>query len=301
MVEIALSRAFDNEAKSSWARARSDEVWISPAHIIGKPVLPFTVFGIFHNENTTQDLTVNMFRQVRRIHTIPSLAVDAARGIPGIFSPAAFRVAWTEHQTDVVGKLSRSVIETDNEARIPFHILLNTARRADRAHVFNYASQAHNNHLFFDSLATEDAAAQTAPSPALLRRIEERFGNIENLKKAFESAAAKVHGNGWVFLVEQPDKKLDVIACNNAGTPYHFGRQQTLDFSGPVSEDDVAELRKVQEKIQAKEKNFNIALLALNLWQHAYIPDFGVAGRENYINAWWKAIDWTKVNARLYN
>ncbi|PRT53466.1 37S ribosomal protein S26, mitochondrial [Wickerhamiella sorbophila] len=242
-----------------------------------------------------------MFRQVRKIHTIPTLSYDTANGIPGLFSPSALRVAWTDHQTDIVSRLSEAVVDTDNEARIPFHILLNTARRADRAHVFNYASQAHNNHLFFESLTSHETAAKASPSPALLRRIEERFGSVENLKQAFKEATATVHGNGWIFLIEQPDKKLDIVSSHNAGTPYHFGRQQSLDLAGPVSEDDLAHLQKLQHKINAKEKNFNIALLALNLWQHAYILDFGIAGREDYIEAWWRALDWNKINARLYN
>ena len=40
-------------------------------------------------------------------------------------------------------------------------------------------------------------------------------------------------------------------------------------------------------------------VLAISLWQHAYLHDFGVAGKDDYVRACFKAIDWTVVDRRI--
>ncbi len=45
------------------------------------------------------------------------------------------------------------------------------------------------------------------------------------------------------------------------------------------------------------EKIKNIVLL-LDMWEHAYIFDYG-AKKEQYINNFWKIIDWDKLNQRV--
>lgn len=238
--------------------------------------------------------------QSRLLHTVPRLGFDASKGIPGLYSSSGYRVAWSEAQNFFVEKLGRSTVDTDNESRFPFHILLNTAGRMHMAHIFNYASQVHNNHLFFSQLKGPSSSSESKPSPALQRRIEQSFGSLENLRSQIYQAASRILGQGWVFVVEKPDKSLAVVACNGAGSPYTFYRAQETDLSGLVSEDEQREHQRLTEAVSNNVKNYNIALLALNLWQHAYVPDYGIDGRERYIDAWWKTLDWDKVNERLF-
>ncbi|CAG8443558.1 6186_t:CDS:2 [Acaulospora morrowiae] len=42
-----------------------------------------------------------------------------------------------------------------------------------------------------------------------------------------------------------------------------------------------------------------IPLLALNVWEHAYLRDFGMEGKEKYIDAFWNCVDWYKVEERI--
>lgn len=232
---------------------------------------------------------------LRRLHTVPKLGYTQ---IPNLFSPESLQIAWNDHQGDLVAKLNQATVDTDDETRVPFHILLNAARRPEQAHVFNYASQAHNNHLFFLGLTTK--SPQPEPSIGLTRRVERSFGSFDNLKQAIKAAADQIEGNGWVFVVEKPTKDLALLACNNAGTPYHFARYQNVDLNGAVDEDQLRTLEDTALALES-EKNYNIALLALNLWQHAYVPEFGVDGREKYIDAWWNAIDWQAASKRLFD
>lgn len=238
--------------------------------------------------------------QSRLVHTVARLGFDANKGVPGLYSSEGYRVAWLEAQNFFVERLGRSTVDTDNESRFPFHILLNAAGRPDMAHVFNYASQVHNNHLFFGQLRNAASPNETKPTGHLQRRIEQSFGSLQNLRTLINHAASRILGQGWVFVVEKPDKSLAIIACNGAGSPYTFQRAQEVDFSALVSEDDMREHHRLTDAVQNNVKNYNIALLALNLWQHAYVPDFGVDGRERYIDAWWSALDWEKISQRLF-
>lgn len=38
-------------------------------------------------------------------------------------------------------------------------------------------------------------------------------------------------------------------------------------------------------------------LMCLSLHPHCYLGDYGVWGRQEYVERWWNAIDWTKVSA----
>jgi Fe-Mn family superoxide dismutase len=39
-------------------------------------------------------------------------------------------------------------------------------------------------------------------------------------------------------------------------------------------------------------------VLALDLWEHAYLLDFSPAQRGNYFEMLWNSVDWSKVEQR---
>lgn len=39
-------------------------------------------------------------------------------------------------------------------------------------------------------------------------------------------------------------------------------------------------------------------LLALKVWEHAWVEDFGVDGKEKYLEALWEKINWDVVSSR---
>lgn len=236
----------------------------------------------------------------RGIHTVPKLPLNSASGVPGLYSPNGLKVAWADYQQFVLSKLNTAIADTENETRVPFHIMQATKSRPELAHVFNYASQAHNNHLFFANLKSDAQTQNPQPTGSLLKRIEKMYGSLDGLKHAIDASASKVLSSGWVFLVETPRKELKVVSTNAAGSPSTFSRVQHLDLNGAASEDTQRELSELQTAVDSRTTNWNIELLALNLWQHAYVPDFGIDGRQKYIDAWWKALDWTKVDERVF-
>lgn len=236
------------------------------------------------------------------IHTVPRLVNQSqyeAQGIPGFLSPSAFNLAWTDYQRYLLENLTQLTMDSENESRIPFHIALNTSSKPDQAHVFNYATQAHNNHMFFQALRSGENNP-TNPSAPLLERIENSFGGMDNLRSQLLTEADTLLGNGWVFLAEGEDKGLYTMACYNAGTPYDFSRSQMFDLNGAVSQDTWETLDQIKKAIEAKEKNHSMVLLALNVWEHIYVPDYSVSGRADYLEKWWNCIDWDVVSSRLF-
>jgi len=86
------------------------------------------------------------------------------------------------------------------------------------------------------------------------------------MKEAFETAAAKHFGSGWVFLVVDPhSKKLEVLTMPN------------------------------QDSVLLVDKP---ALLANDLWEHAYYLKHR-SRKPDYLKAWWDVVNWPYVGERL--
>ncbi|CAN6674433.1 small ribosomal subunit protein mS42 [Trichomonascus vanleenenianus] len=256
------------------------------------------------------DLESQMFRQgvriagrgFRGIHTVPRLAkeeVYRVQGINGLYSAQGFNTAWTEYQEHLTGRLTELTVETENETRTPFQVLQNTAKKSDQAHVFNYASQAYNNHFYFEAL-TEPSKNSTAPSLALKKKIEEQFGSVEELRDQMLHAADSMLGVGWVFLVEDESKQLHVLSRFNAGTPFEYSRSQMFNLNFKVDEETTQALEELQNLVLAKEKNYVVPLLAVSTWPQTFITDFSVAGKADFLTKWWDSINWDVVNSRYY-
>lgn len=245
---------------------------------------------------------INRLGQRRLIHNVPKLTNQEAyttQGINGLYSAKGFNTVWTDYQHHLTKHLTQLTMETENETRVPFHILQNTAKKPDQAHVFNYASQAFNNHLFIESL-TEPHTNNTKPSLPLMNKIEQTFENLDGLKEEILHKSESMLGSGWVFLVEDVDKGLYVISCYNAGSPFDESRQQMFDLNSTVDEDVKAAVEETADAVSRGDKNHVIALLALNLWEQAYLPDYSVSGRAAYVEKWWDSINWNVVNERYY-
>lgn len=195
-------------------------------------------------------------------------------------------------------------------------VLLETARDPELAHIFNYASAAHNNHFFFKHLAPAEVAI-----PATLRtQLELSFGSIETLRREMVNTAAAMFGPGFVWLVlSQPRggfPTYKVLATYLAGSPYpgaHW-RRQPNDMATAVgpTEPGLQTARQYLEDTAYGQGNVSAAaarrkeiapggidlfpVLCLNVWDHAYLRDYGVGKKLEFAERWWHFIDWEKVH-----
>lgn len=240
----------------------------------------------------------------RMLHEVPVLKNDvqfAKSGIEGLYSPAGYKTAWQDYQRYLTLNLTLQTNGTENEVRSPYQILLQTAKQTTEQHTFHFASQAHNNHFFFQQLANRLDAQNTKPSRFLMERLADQdLGSVESFRDAVLLAADSAFGQGWVFLVELPDKSLKIVQCNNDGTPYFYGKNQSLDLNGSIDEGSFEYLNNLKELGAKQEKDFTLPLLAINFWDVAYLEDYGINGKAEYLTNLWQSINWEVVNKRLF-
>ncbi|KAJ8103275.1 Manganese/iron superoxide dismutase [Lipomyces tetrasporus] len=224
-------------------------------------------------------------------------------GIPPFMTKETFNLAWVGYQEYLAKELTKRTRETRFSSMTPFKIVVATALHADQAALFNFASLTHNNHFFFDSLRGPDAPADTTePLPAVFNAIEESFTNVEELKAHMSGIAEAMCGNGYVWLLQSPKKRLYVTATYNAGTPYGVEHAQDFDFNSPFSRSRLSNVAQRQQNLLDREDAIEgkpMPLLCINVWQHMYLNDYGFGGKAKYFENWWNSIDWLKVEARL--
>ena len=134
-------------------------------------------------------------------------------------------------------------------------------KNAPAGPVFNNAAQVFNHDFYWKGLS----ATPGEPSARLADRITQRFGSMEAFRETFLSAAAAQFGSGWTWLVVGSEGALEIMSTSNADTPVRTGLTP---------------------------------LLTCDVWEHAYYVDYRNA-RPDYLENWWKLIDWHFVSANL--
>src|ERR1700733_10655477 len=104
--------------------------------------------------------------------------------------------------------------------------------------VFNNAGQHWNHSFFWPCLS---ASGGTIPGK-LEKKIAADFGSVTKFKESFKEAAVGQFGSGWAWLVLAGNGKLKVTKTPDASSPLPTGEGK--------------------------------ALLALDVWEHAYYVDF---------------------------
>jgi len=90
----------------------------------------------------------------------------------------------------------------------------------------------------------------------LIEKIQRDFDSVEKFKEQFNNLATTLFGSGWVWLVEEPNGKLNIYQLPNQDSPLTLGHKP---------------------------------ILALDIWEHSYYLKYKNK-RVDYINAWWNLI-----------
>jgi Fe-Mn family superoxide dismutase len=142
-------------------------------------------------------------------------------------------------------------------------VVVATYNSADKAGLFNNASQ-HWNHMQFWQMMGPSGRAM--PS-ALEARIKDAFGSTDAFKEQFTAAGVGQFGSGWCWLVKQGDG-LKVTKTPNGVNPLCFGQT---------------------------------ALLGCDVWEHSYYIDFRNKRPVYLANFLDKLVNWENVAERLAN
>lgn len=177
--------------------------------------------------------------------TLPPLPFDKAALEPAI-SARTIDFHYDKHHRAYVDKLNELVEGTYLADMSLEDVIKKTAGDSAQAAIFHNAAQAWNHNFYWNSLAP---TAQS-PDAELLAKIEEDFGSLTALKDVLTKSGEKHFASGWSWLVLDGGK-LKVI--------------DTSDADAPLT------------------KNLS-ALLAIDIWEHAYYLDYQNA-RPKYLKA----------------
>ena len=128
--------------------------------------------------------------------------------------------------------------------------------------LFNNAAQVWNHTFYWNCLSPNGGGA---PAGAAKEAIEKAFGSFEDFKKEFNEKAAGNFGSGWTWLVKKADGSVAIANTSNAETPL-------TGADKPV--------------------------MTVDVWEHAYYIDYRNS-RPNYLEAFWKLVNWDFVNENL--
>lgn len=132
--------------------------------------------------------------------------------------------------------------------------------------------------------------------------------------------AMAMFGPGFVWLVkEQEFGRLRLLSTYLAGSPLPEAHVRSStpylsawDFQGsgrealgssPRGMSSYDHLQNQQQRRLAPNGIEIVPLLCVNLWEHVWVPDYGVQGKRDYLEAWWSKINWGSImtNAAQYD
>jgi Fe-Mn family superoxide dismutase len=137
---------------------------------------------------------------------------------------------------------------------------LDTVPEAIRTAVRNNGG-GHWNHDLFWRLITPEGG--DTPNVELTKALQAAFGNLDEFKAKFKTAALGRFGSGWAWLVANQDGSLAITSTPNQDNPLMEGKY---------------------------------AIIGLDVWEHAYYLNYQNR-RADYIDAFWKVLNWDVVGA----
>jgi len=97
--------------------------------------------------------------------------------------------------------------------------------------------------------------------------LKKKWGNIDKFQEEYNKSCVGLFGSGWVWLAKDKDSGLVIVSASNADCPIRNGQTP---------------------------------ILTCDVWEHAYYLDYK-SQRAQYVEAWWKLVNWEFANENLSN
>ena len=196
-------------------------------------------------------------------HTLPDLpyAIDA---LAPYMSQETLEFHHAKHHQTYVTNLNNLIQGGEFESAGLEDIIKKTYNVADKAGVFNNASQHWNHILFWQCMKPQGGGAIPGE---LEKRLVDSFGSVDEFKGQFAAKGAGQFGSGWAWLVSTANGKLEVTSTPNGVNPLCFDGQK--------------------------------ALLGCDVWEHSYYIDYRNR-RPDYLKAFLdNMVNWEFVAQQL--
>ena len=196
------------------------------------------------------------------VFKLPPLGYDYDALEP-LIDAETMKIHHDKHHAAYVAKLNTAIAGAPGfEKKSIDEILTNldAVPEAVRKDVRNQGGGHANHSLFWQTLKKNENGK---PIGELAKAIDTAFGSFDKFQEALGTAAGKVFGSGWAWLVVK-EKKLTVETTANQDSPLSSG---------------------------------NLPLLGLDVWEHAYYLKYQNR-RPEYIKAFQSVINWDFVSDR---
>jgi superoxide dismutase, Fe-Mn family len=179
-----------------------------------------------------------------------------------------------KHHAAYVANLNKAVAEfPDLGSKSVEDLLKNLNSVPEKIHTaVRNNGGGHYNHSLFWQMMKKDGGG--VPAGELAKAIDTSFGNFSAFKESFTKAALGQFGSGWAWLV------LDGGQLKIEPTP---------NQDSPISQNATTWLVKPAD--MDSRLQFQIPLLGLDVWEHAYYLKYQNK-RTDYIAAWFNVVNW---------
>jgi Fe-Mn family superoxide dismutase len=189
-----------------------------------------------------------------------SYAYDA---LEPIIDARTMEIHHSKHHAGYTTNLNNAIGGTGLEGKSIEELLANVSSHP--VAVRNNGGGFFNHGLYWEIMAPGGASQ---PEGDLLNAINGSFESVNKFKEAFTQAALTRFGSGWAWLVKQGDS-LVVSSTSNQDNPLM----------------DVADVK-------------GTPILGIDVWEHAYYLKYQNK-RPDYVEAFWKVINWDEVAKRF--
>ncbi len=190
----------------------------------------------------------------------PPLPFHEAQLAPTI-GTRTVQLHYGRHHASYYGNLNNITKDTKYATMNIEQVVVEGAKDTDRRFL-NNAGQAWNHELYWQMLKPGGAKA---PGGALLAKINEAFGNLDNMKQRMVATSATVFGSGWVWIA-QDGGKIELMTTGGGDGPLTTGKN---------------------------------ALIGIDVWEHAYYLDYENRRTDHVKAVLDNLINWDYVASRL--
>ena len=194
--------------------------------------------------------------------TLPTLQYDY-KALEPYIDAQTMEIHHSKHHAAYTNNLNAAIENSDLKGKSIEEIFTNVSRLAPA--IRNNGGGFYNHCIYWDVMTP---GGPSGPQGQLLEKINSSFGSFDLFKEAFTKAAVTRFGSGWAWLVQKGDS-LVISSTPNQDNPLM----------------DVAEIQ-------------GFPVLTIDVWEHAYYLKYQNR-RPEYIEAFFKVINWNEVAKRL--
>lgn len=177
-----------------------------------------------------------------------------------VISDETLFLHYNKHYMNYLNKLNELLIKNKYKFNYTKEELVNHIdifELKDRGDILYNLGGVLNHELYFKILG-----GNGIPNKEILTVIESNFESFDNFKNKIKEEAKKLVGSGYIFVVINKNKGLQIISLSNQDTPYSYNL---------------------------------IPIMAIDLWEHSYYLDY-FNKKSEYVDNILTIIDYNKVN-----